>query len=833
MNIIMKHILRNIRAHKGRSILMILALTVATAVLILNVTLGEEIATKYVETFRSVYGDSDVSITMKQGKDPNDLSAVELKPSKLDLGNMRIKTLLTSDIGGYAEINGKGYEALIMGIDLKDAYEMDEFARKDIDLKDNELVINERCSDKFKIHKGDKVIFTYQEKEYVMEVVEVVKNYRLTSLKFDYPYFIGNLKMVNKILGYEETSGQQMLVHVEEEEKIKEFAKYVADHNENVSAEELISSESIKDALASITSLLSIILVIVVIMIFFVVGSLNKLIISERFPVIGTFRSVGATKGRMNRILLGENIVYGVVGGLLGSILGYALNSVVAGAFISSGDVDIANEKAGVNWMIFAGGILFAILLQVVISLKAILRANRKPVKDIIFNVQSARYKINKKKSIIGFGLILLALVLQFFNTDSSFIMSLGAMAILVVGCAFLVPVWLRYIAKGIAAFSRKIGWRSGVIASKNIGYSKTIISAATLMVISITSILTVYNVSVSFHRLFESFRYNNDFDIIVENVSKEYEKYSYIKDMDGVESTEPLYYYYSNSVTYDGEKSFTVPPMFFGLVEKNLMGIEVEDSFDVDSLKDNEILVDSFYAKRNNIKVGDTYKLTVGDEELADAFTVAGTINSALFTSNRNVWLMNLETYKKHFTKVPVWIQVTLKDGVDAKQFIETLRGRIKEFNVEYMTFEEYITEQEEQTNEIMDVFYVIIGLAVALSFVGIVNNQIMGFIQRKREIAVLNSTCMSKSQIRHMLFTETLLSSAISGIIASIIAIPCVYMVNTAMEGLSMCLNIGYNILASVEFVGIVVVILLFTTLIPFRKLRKMDVVTEIKYE
>lgn len=833
MNIIMKHILRNIRAHKGRSILMILALTVATAVLILNVTLGEEIATKYVETFRSVYGDSDVSISMKNVKDSRDLAAMELIPSKLDLGDTKITTMLTTDIGGYADINGEGHETLIMGMNLQDAYKMDEFSKGDIQLKEDELVVNERCSEQFKIHKGDKVIFTYNEKEYTFNVVEVVKNYRLTSIKYDYPYFIGNLQMVNKILGYADTSGQQMLVHVEDSEKIKDFVQYVSDHNENVSAEELVSRESIENALASITSLLLIILVIVIIMIFFVVGSLNKLIISERFPIIGTFRSVGATKGRMNRILLGENIVYGIVGGIIGSILGYAINSVVAGAFITGGDVDIANEKAGINWMIFVGGILFAVLLQVVIALKAILRANRKPIKDIIFNVQSTRYKISKKKSWVGLILIVLALILQFTNTSSSFMNSLAAMAILTVGCAFLVPVWLRFIAKGVTAFSRKIGWKSGVVASKNVGYSKTIISATTLMVISIASILTVYNVSVSFNRMFESFRYNNDFDVIIQNVSQEYEKYTYINDMDGVEGTEPLYYYYTNTVTYDENKRFSVPPVFFGLSNQNFMGIEIENSFDVDSLKENEVLVDSFYAKHNNIKVGDTYKLTVGENDLEEAFKVVGTINSVNFTSNRNVWLMNLDTYKKHLTDLPVWIQVTLKDGKDAKKFIEDVKGKIKEFNVDYMTFDEYITEQEAQANGIMDVFYVIIGLAVALSFVGIVNNQIMGFIQRKREIAVLNSTCMSKGQIRRMIFTETLLSSVIAGIIASIIAIPCVYMVNTAMEGLSMSLNIGYNILASVEFVAIVVAILLFTTLIPLRKLRKMNVVTEIKYE
>ena len=303
---------------------------------------------------------------------------------------------------------------------------------------------------------------------------------------------------------------------------------------------------------------------------------------------------------------------------------------------------------------------------------------------------------------------------------------------------------------------------------------------------------------------------------------------------MEEVESTNPLYYMFSNKVSYNDNKTFSIPPMFLVTKKDAMQGVELDDSsFDIDTLKDNEIIVDSFFAKRNNIKIGDTLTLTVNEKKLEGEMTVVGTANSAGFTSNRNVFLMNLTTFKKNFTKIPIWIEVSLKEGKDPNKFIETMKGRIKEFDVEYKTFEQYLDEQEQQTSGIMNIFYVIIGLAVCLSFVGIVNNQVIGFIQRKREIAVLNSTCMSKGQIKRMLFTETLLTSVISGIIACIIVIPCVYMVNTSMEGLSMCMDIGYNLVASIEFVGIVVLILLFTNLIPLRKIRKMNIVEEIKYE
>ncbi len=834
MSIICRHIFRNIKSHKGRSLLVIISLIVATAVLILNVTLGDEIANKYEQTLKSVYGESDVGITIKEGKNLTDMLAKELVLDKLNLGNTELDTLLISNVEGFAKINGEGKPTMIKGMDLQDAYRMDEFCKNSIELTDNQLVVNGKCSEKYNIHKGDTITFTYGDKDYKMEVVEVVANYRLTSIEEDYPYFISNLTTANKMLEYGEGSGLELYVDVKDNEKIKEFVSYFKAHNQTISCEELVNRESLEDAITSITSMLTIILVIVIIMIFFVVGSLNKLVIAERVPVIGTFRSVGATKRRMNLILIGENVVYGLIGGIIGSAAGYVLNTMVAKTFITTKGVELSTDKAGIKWGVYLGGILFAILLEVVISLKTILRANRKPIKEIIFNVQSTRYKINKKKSYFGLGLIMIALILQLTNSDSMFMTSLVAMAILMIGCAFLVPVWLRFISKGSTILLRKMGWSSGVLASRNIGYNKTIISSSTLMVVAIASILTIFNVSVTFTKIFESFRYNNDFDVVVGNVSQEYDKYSFIKDMDGVTATKPMYYMFSNQVTYGENKSFSIPPSFLIIEKDNMQGILLDDpSFDVDTLKDNEILVDSFFAKRNHINIGDTLTLTVNERNLEGELTVVGTTNSAKMNSQRNIFAMNRATYLKNFTTIPLMIQVYLKDGVDPEKFIEQLKGEIKEFNVYFKSFEQYIDEQEQQTAGVMNVFYVIIGLAVGLSFVGIVNNQIIGFIQRKREIAVLNSTCMSKGQIMKMLFTETLLTSIISGLIACIVVIPSVYMVNTAMEGISLHLNIGYNLMASIGFVGIVVLILLLTTLNPLHRIRKMNIVEEIKYE
>ena len=128
---------------------------------------------------------------------------------------------------------------------------------------------------------------------------------------------------------------------------------------------------------------------------------------------------------------------------------------------------------------------------------------------------------------------------------------------------------------------------------------------------------------------------------------------------------------------------------------------------------------------------------------------------------------------------------------------------------------------------------FYLILGLAVILSFIGIINNQIIGFMQRTKELAILNSTCMSKGQIKKMLFLEVLLSNMFACILAILSALLSTKIMEKTLHSMATYINVEFNWSSTILFVGIMFIILLATILIPFKKLKKMNIVNEIKYE
>jgi putative ABC transport system permease protein len=183
--------------------------------------------------------------------------------------------------------------------------------------------------------------------------------------------------------------------------------------------------------------------------------------------------------------------------------------------------------------------------------------------------------------------------------------------------------------------------------------------------------------------------------------------------------------------------------------------------------------------------------------------------------------------------TDIPVWAQIVAKEGTDLEKLKEDLVECVKEVGVYAQTFDEYIEEQEAGASGIMSIFYVIIGMAVMLSFIGIINNLSIGFIQRRKEIAVLNSTCMSKGQLLRMMAAEVMLTSLSASVLGGIVGYISIGMIDSFMRSLSMYVEITYDFKVALVVMVIIIILSLFTLLIPAKRLRKMKIVNEIKYE
>ena len=818
MRIVLKHILKNIWEKKGRSLLIIISLIIATTVFVLNLTMPDELVIKVQETLRSIYGETDIRIGTVEPFSIDDVN----------VGNEKIAYVGVSEL----DITIDDKQAIVFGLDIDKSVDMKMLGADIPSLNKNEVVINQKQADEYGYKVGDTIKFSVENQNYEFKIVKIVSKKGLTSLDVEYPIFIANLETVNTIRNIETEKYDTLYIDVENDENAKSFAEYLKENNDNYIVEEVASIESIKEQTSFVTYILIMVFAMATIMIFFVVSSLNNVIIAERMPVIGTFRSVGATKGRMNFILILENAVYGLIGGIIGVFVGFGINSNVASLFITTSGVELTSETSKMTVGTMLIGIAFAVILEVLISIKAIIKANKKPIKDIIFDVQSTRYIIKKTSVIIGILLVAFAFILNYINKDMKLIPTLLSLVFLIVGCANLVPIIIRIIALILAKISKKMGWATGVIACKNIGYNKMIISSSRLIVVAISIILAILTVSVSYTELFTSFKYTvDDCDIVIENVTKTAEEYNRLVEIDGVKKVNYMYCFGDMETTYNDGKKFNIFPTILGQQESKKYIKELD--YKIENLKGNEIVIDEKYAERNDLKVNDIIKIKFGTLNKELELKIVGFINSTYFSTSRNVIVMNLESYLENIKDVPMQVHIEAEEGTDIPKLKEKVEKNLKEIGIKISTTDEYLEVQKEQVDGIMSIFYIIIGLAVILSFIGIINNQIICFIQRRKELAILNSTCMSKIQLKRMLRAETVISSAISCLIAVVVGFMTTGILETFLETLSMYVEMIFDWNMAFKFIGIVFILLLCTLIIPSRRMKKMNIVNEIKYE
>ena len=128
-----------------------------------------------------------------------------------------------------------------------------------------------------------------------------------------------------------------------------------------------------------------------------------------------------------------------------------------------------------------------------------------------------------------------------------------------------------------------------------------------------------------------------------------------------------------------------------------------------------------------------------------------------------------------------------------------------------------------------IIEVILVIIGVAL----IGIINNQSVSFLERKKEMAVLYSTAMSRSQLNRMIFIEVFLSYFISALVSFIFTIMLIILLRQTLIVLGLYIPITFSILSILILMFVIGIIMTVIYLVMKRKIKKMNIVEELKYE
>lgn len=354
------------------------------------------------------------------------------------------------------------------------------------------------------------------------------------------------------------------------------------------------------------------------------------MIILDRLPVIGTFRSIGATQKAVTHILLLESLFYGGVGGVSGILVGmFVLKLILQG---------MGNSLAqGIEIPVIIS--LFSIMISFVVAIAAsmlsallpIRRASRLPIKEVVLGTVEEK-KISKQFIFgLGFVLFLVSVVLPRIASDNILYLAGGFSLLgLIAATILIIPPITNLTSVGLERLYGLILKNEGKLAARNIRDNKSIAQNITLLFISISAVIAI-SVVGNFVTVYISDVFNQAQLQGFADGQMDTDFIEQVKQMDGIEKVLPLFVYKNemraNGIAISRLEATDNLKWYSSMFALNYKeNSELEQVFSMFE-KERSIILSESCIKRTGVSVGDTLSLSNG--VVTNSYVVIGSFKS------------------------------------------------------------------------------------------------------------------------------------------------------------------------------------------------------------
>ncbi|WP_070000181.1 ABC transporter permease [Cellulosilyticum sp. I15G10I2] len=832
MGIIIKFIIRSIKEKKFRTFLIIFAVALSGALYFASASLSDSLVEIYTNKLRQATGNADIMIFAKRTSPSgviSDTGALRLR----DKTGYIIKAI--SSTARY-KVGTKEYDRIsLTGMKLDDYYKMNNLQlieeSTSSSFESNSIIISQKTAKMYQLSVGD------QMELYIDGIRRKINVYGIalpTGMFLDESGEAKALISYKSLCDYMQTEGKPTVIYVKAGEQIgtpqllaelrKAYPKY--------GVEEPFSKEAIYDNVSMISMPLLLMTIIVTFMSIFIIYSSFKVIMLEKLPVIGTFRSIGASKRMMNRVLLLESLFYGIVGGVLACILGIGILYIMTHFTTPSELKNYIDIKIEVSFIKLITTFILSVFVCLISSMAPIVKVSAIPLKEIVLGNTTRTKKRKVKKEVLGSLYILSAFILPVIAPKWAAVALSGLAIILaLIGVINVLPAIIKYTSRLSEYFFYKLFGNIGILAVKNIRGNKSILNSISLIAIGIATLLMINNISINLNTEVINFyekTFISDMEVWMDHMDKSTAR-GFLRH-EGVEQVYPLYEAYGIEVKELGEK---IGVLHGVKDESHAEFFYYEYSGERNALlrkigEERYIIPTMIMKNRFNLKEGDQLRLKFGNGDRV--YTVIGFINSIMWNGS---FALVPENYLRSDAGLKAYNGAYLKVNQDAKEVLESLKKQYAERYLGGMTINEMLKANKESNDQLMAMLIGFSMLALIIGIIGVINNLIISFIERKQSIAVLRSVGMSKKQVVNMLFIEALYSGAIggaAGIAGGIIVMKIMPYVLEAMR-----LPIPVYLVPGVLWIYLIggILITVFASITPTKKSSKLNIIEAIKYE
>ena len=824
MNIILKTTLKNTFGKPLRSILVIFSIFVCAFAALFCFDLAQTEKGLVGYMFSSMSGEADIMAY-----------SYTAELSALPEGFPENQTLVVRSFNNpvYVDVPDTYYLVTsdtftVYGVDAELAASMGYI--KDVIPGDMEIVLTNKYMNDFGIEVGDTIsVYDKAGDPVELTVVGMARDDAKNLLFRGYSGAVNNATA--DILSCGKTVGGAFMINVLDDTQIDAAEEMLKEKFKSENVQRFALTDDMEDMMNELFGLLFILFAVAFLLVIFITFSICERIVSDRMSYIGTLRSLGMSPRGTAGILLLENVMYALLGSIPGVLLYLAIRgpmmSVLFDVSDSTGMV-IELEIPSISKALVIGTILGAIAIECLIPLKAVLKALKMSIRDIIFDNRDTEYKFNRSGIITGCIMAIVALIAALIpgGLFSAAICLIAA----VMAVAFLFPVILKAVTNGVFSLSERFGKEKMSLASRESISRKSTVGSGVLCATSVTMCVLVYIIATSMNGMLVSDLY--DCDVVVTVAATGMPKhFSFVEHLDGVTETEYVYqeldYIYLEDVEY--EKT----AQFFGIPEGGYdMFHALYDLPDV--IEDGTIYIEKNWAKNNGYSIGDPLTITFhpsGVFPVREVYTVAGFFKVENYEAMKNNFAISENDYISIYHDEPGYLMVRSDDP-------EKTRDEIKRYAINYCaeskTVQDIVDDFNDDNAQSERVLGVIIAVAVIMTCIGMISNQIIGFEGRKKECAVMISTSMSRKTLSGILFREMLITSLAAstfGVAVSTLLIVVLKRAFEMAENIYLIIDINPGVI--LKLWALMTIVFTLTVLFPIRNLKKMKLSEQLKYE